>query len=193
MYQCLCNKISIKIIIPSIIVLLTVFSSYGVTKYSQNLQIALLNLEKIPLSYRIYFNISAGFAMFVPIIVFIFLFSTIYLMMYYFFDEMISKRKLYISIGTCFLPVLIYQYFFWCNLIYYCDYNTIKTVDDFLNVSFLFGLKLEDFEIISNFCWGILYLGVFFYLYFSGKPFFKALASITIPTLLVMLIYYIIK
>ena len=193
MFQCLYNKIDSKIILSSLIILLTVLSSYGLTKYAQEIQLGVLNLSSIPVSYKVYFGLSSIFAAFTPILVFIFLFSTIELMMCYVFDEQIDRRRLYIALGICFLPVLIYQYFFWYNLISYCNTKNIKNIDDFLNIKYMFDLTLKEFGLISNICWGLLYLGIIYYLYFSNKPIFKILISVTTPTILVISIFYIIS
>lgn len=193
MFQCLYNKINIKIIISSLIILLTVLSSFGLTKYAQGIQLGFLNLDSIPVSYKVYFGLSSTFATYTPVLVFVFLFSTIELMMHYVFDEQIDKMRLYIALVICFLPVLIYQYFFWYNLISYCNPKDIKNIDDFLNIKYMFDLTLKELGFISNVCWGLLYLGVIYYLHFSNKPILKVLISVILPTILVISIFYIIS
>ena len=55
--------------------MLTVLSSYGLTKYAQEIQLGFLNLDSIPVSYKVYFGLSSTFAAFTPVLVFVFLFS----------------------------------------------------------------------------------------------------------------------
>ena len=68
---------------------------------------------------------------------------------------------------------------------------TEKNIDDFLNIKYMFDLTLKELEFISNVCWGLLYLGVIYYLHFSNKPILKVLISVILPTILVISIFYI--
>ena len=83
--------------------------------------------------------------------------------------------------------------FFWYNIISYCNTKDIKNINDFLNIKYMFDLTLKELGFISNACWGLLYLGVIYYLYFSNKPILKVLISVTLPTILVISIFYIIS
>lgn len=191
MSQCLFKLLSVKIAIALFIVPLTAVSSFGLTSYANYLQTEILGLDIVPMSYQIYFKLSSVFAMFVPIIVFIFLYISINLMINYAFDERMSKKELYITLSFAFLPVLLYQYFFWYNLITYCNPSTIKTTEDFLNMRFIFNLGLKDLEFISNLCWMLLYLNIIIWLYLNGITLLKVLASVVVPTALVVIFYQI--
>ena len=193
MFQCTRKSFDVNVIVATIIVMLTVVSSFGITEYANTLQVGVLNLDVIPWSYRVYFKLSSVFAMFLPIAMFLYLFITIKLMMNYVFDDFLPTKSLYTMIGIGFIPVLLYQYFFWFNLILYCNLETIKTPGDFMNMRFMFGLDLKTLGFISSLCWGILYLIITLWMYFAGKSILKTLCSVVAPTLFVILVYHFIK
>lgn len=193
MFQCMRKNLDVSVILATIIVLLTVVSSFGITEYANYLQVGVLNLDTIPWSYRVYFKLSSVYVIFLPIAMFLYLFITIKLMMNYFFEDYLSSKTLYIMIGIGFVPVLLYQYFFWFNLVSYCNLHVIKTTDDFMNMRFMFGLDLKALGFISNIGWGALYLIITLWMYLTGRSLIKTLCSVVVPTLFVILMYHIIK
>jgi len=193
MFQCQINKLSGGIILSIIVVLLSSLCSYGITEYCNHLQIALLQLNDIPFSYRMLFKMSSGIAALVPLMIFMFLYFTSDMMLNTVFEEKVDRRSLLSIIGISYIPMLIYQYIFWYNLITYCAIGKLADAKDLLSVPFMYDLKLKDFEFINLVCWGLIYLIVILYLIFKDKNVFKVIGSILFPSMIVALTYYIIS
>lgn len=147
-----------KIIIPSLVIILTVLCMFFISEYVNNLQIQAMGVDAIPFSYRFLSNVSSTFAALTPMIVFLFLYCTIEIMMNFFFEEKINRKDLYYILGIAFIPMLLFEYFYWLNLIRYCNLSVIKNIDEFTNMKFMFNLKMHDMKFINMICWGILYL-----------------------------------
>ena len=94
MFQCQINKLSGGIILSIIVVLLSSLCSYGITEYCNHLQIALLQLNDIPFSYRMLFKMSSGIAALVPLMIFMFLYFTSDMMLNTVFEEKVDRRSL---------------------------------------------------------------------------------------------------
>ena len=137
MFQCQINKLSGGIILSIIVVLLSSLCSYGITEYCNHLQIALLQLNDIPFSYRMLFKMSSGIAALVPLMIFMFLYFTSDMMLNTVFEEKVDRRSLLSIIGISYIPMLIYQYIFWYNLITYCAIGKLADAKDLLSVPFM--------------------------------------------------------
>lgn len=107
-----------------------------------------------------------------------------------FFEERISKADLWLMVGIGLTPMLIEDYFFWFNMIYYADVNTIHTEEDFLNLKYSFNLSISDFRTLNLFCWCLLYLIMNLFLYIKSYPLHKVLLSTLLPSMLVLMAYY---
>ncbi len=129
----------------------------------------------------------------IPLAIFLFLYFTTEIMINDVFEQRVGKFTLLKLIGISYLPMLIYQYFFWFNLIYYCNGDKIKSVDDFLSTKFMFGLQLNDFEFINLVCWGLIFLITILYLLYKDKNVWAILFSVLFPSSIVVLVYYIIS
>lgn len=129
----------------------------------------------------------------IPMAIFLFLYFTTEIMINDVFEQGVCKFTLFKLIGISYLPMLIYQYFFWFNLIFYCNGDKIKSVDDFLSTKFVFGLQLSDFEFINLVCWGLIFLITILYLLYKNKNIWAILFSVLFPSSIVALVYYIIS
>lgn len=129
----------------------------------------------------------------IPMAIFLFLYFTTEIMINDVFEQGVCKFTLFKLIGISYLPMLIYQYFFWFNLIFYCNGDKIKSVDDFLSTKFVFGLQLSDFEFINLVCWGLIFLITILYLLYKDKNVWAILFSVLFPSSIVALVYYIIS
>ncbi|WP_036893561.1 hypothetical protein, partial [Prevotella sp. S7-1-8] len=108
-----------KTIISSIIFILTILFMFFITENIAYLQFASLQANELPFSYNIISGISSSLAALTPLVVFVFLYVTIETMMNIVFEEHIKALDLYSILGFSFLPMLLYEYFFWYNLIIY--------------------------------------------------------------------------
>ena len=175
------------------IVILSSLCSYGITEYTNTLQIGLLNLSETPFSYRLLFKISSSIGALIPLMVFLFLYFTTEILLNDFFEEHVEKAELIKIIGIAYMPMLIYQYFFWFNILSYCTTEKIKTVSDFLNMTYIFGLQMNDFEFINTVCWGVIYLIIIIYLFFHNVKILSSLVSVLLPSTIALITYYIIS
>ena len=187
------NKIDGGILLSIIIVVLSALCAYGVTEFANNLQLNVLNITDVPQSYRVLFKVSSGMAAIIPMAIFLFLYFTTEIMINDVFEQGVCKFTLFKLIGISYLPMLIYQYFFGFNLIFYCNGDKIKSVDDFLSTKFVFGLQLSDFEFINLVCWGLIFLITILYLLYKDKNVWAILFSVLFPSSIVALVYYIIS
>ncbi|ERK39114.1 hypothetical protein HMPREF9135_1156 [Segatella baroniae F0067] len=156
------------------------------------MQIVLLNVTELPFSYQLLFKISSTIAALVPLIIFVFLYFTIEIMLNDFFGENIDKKKLIKIIGLSYLPMLIYQYYFWFNILFYCNTDKIKSASEFLSMTFMFDLQLSDFEFINTVCWGFIYLYIIIYLIYHDVNILAVLVSVLFPSVIAALSCYII-
>ena len=125
--------------------------------------------------------------------VFLFLYFTTEILLNDFFEEHVEKAELIKIIGIAYMPMLIYQYFFWFNILSYCTTEKIKTVSDFLNMTYIFGLQMNDFEFINTVCWGVIYLIIIIYLFFHNVKILSSLVSVLLPSTIALITYYIIS
>ncbi len=86
--------------------------------------------------------------------------------------------------------MLIYQYVFWFNLILYCKVGEITSIEEFVNMKYILGLRLQDFQFINLVCWGIIYLIIILFYIFKDINVFKVLFSMLFPSFIVILVYY---
>lgn len=156
-----------------------------------SLQLGMLNITDIPQSYRILFKVSSSIASVIPIVIFLFLYFSSEIMFNALFGEEIEKYVLLKILGISFIPMLIYQYFFWFNILIYCNTISIKEVSDFINMTFMYGLTLEDFGFINLICWGIVYLVPVVYFIYKEVNFVSTIVSFLLPSFLTLFFYYI--
>ena len=190
MYPCP-KKINKYAIFSIFIVSLSSLCAYCITEYMNSLQLGMLNITDIPQSYRILFKVSSSIASVIPIVIFLFLFFSSEIMFNDLFGEEIEKYVLLKILGISFIPMLIYQYFFWFNILIYCNTISIKEVSDFVNMTFMYGLTLEDFGFINLICWGCVYLVPVVYFIYKEVNFVSTIVSFLLPSFLTLFFYYI--
>ena len=190
MYQCQFVNNKIGIIYSVCVIALSALCAYGISEYCNSLQFAMLQLNDLPFSYRVLFKMSSGITALAPLMISAFLYFTSELMFNSFFEEHISKRSLISIIGISYTPMLIYQYVFWFNLILYCKVGEITSIEEFVNMKYILGLCLQDFQFINLVCWGIIYLIIILFYIFKDINVFKVLFSMLFPSFIVILVYY---
>ena len=178
-----------KTIISSIIFILTILCMFFITENIAYLQFASLQANELPFSYNIISGISSSLAALTPLVVFVFLYVTIETMMNIVFEEHIKALDLYSILGFSFLPMLLYECFFWYNLIIYGKQTIEYSTEGINNMKFLFGLEQRDMSYINTCCWIALYMIIIFYFFFKGKSMWKTLVSVLLPTALTIAFY----
>ena len=138
-------------------IILASLSAYCIAEYSNGLQLSILGVGNVPSSYKLLFGISKITSALVPVVISFFMVITLTIMLNNVFEKQISSKTIIQIVGFSFIPMLLYYYFFWINLIQYCSNSIIKSIDDFKNMAFMFNLHLSDFSLInlveSLFCW----------------------------------------
>lgn len=181
----------IKSLYTFTIITLCVVCSFLVNKYAT--QLVFSSVYKDSSIYGLFSYASGIFASLVPLIIFLFLYSTTEITINLIFDGGIKKKDLLFIISISFMPFLIYQYFFWYNLITFCTYENIKTEMDLYNIKYSFGLSLSDLSFLGDMCWVLLYTISFILLYLKVKSLYKTFISVFFPSFLVFLIYNLFK
>lgn len=175
------------------IVILASLSAYFITDYSTNLQLNTYSLDDIPNSYKVLFNVSKITSALVPIIITCFMVITLNVMLNVIFEQHISTKLIFQIVGFSLFPMLLYYYFFWYNLIIFCNTSNINSIEDFKNMSFLFGLHLTDLSLINFICWIYMYGYIIIKLIFHKITILSALISTLLPSAILLLVYYLIS
>jgi hypothetical protein len=180
---------NLKITFSLLVLLLCALCSFFVTKYTNQIAFDALAIDDIPRIYSLFSSISSTITALIPLVVFFFFYCTTDIMMNTLFEENISKKNLFFIIGLALVPLLVYQYFLWYNLITYCNANVIKTINDYYNIKFIFNLSFSNINLIGKICWVLFYLSMIALLYFKKVKLYKILISVISPSLLVVIIY----
>lgn len=139
-----------KIIFVCVVILLCAICSYCVTQYTN--EIVLGHLYETSPIYSIFSRVSSSITALIPLIIFLFLYGTIDIMVNTFFEMQIKRTELFYIVGVSLTPFLLYQYFFWYNIIEYCHSNIINTAQDFYNIKYFFNLSFYDINFIGTIC-----------------------------------------
>lgn len=192
MCQYLKNK-NIFLLLPIVVVSLSSLCAFYLTEYTNTLKIGMADITDIPLSFKILFKVSSTFSAIIPIILFLFLYLSSEIMLNDFFGENVKKETLLNILGVSFIPMLAHQYFFWYNILSYCNTANIKRIQDLANMKFMFDLTLESFEYINLLCWGLVYLIPILYFIYKDMNVFSTFISFLIPSSLTIFFYFIIQ
>lgn len=168
-------------------------SAYFITDYANNLQLSTLNMTEVPNSYKLLFDVSKVTSAIVPVAIVLFIVITTKIMLNEFFDKRIPSHVIFRIVGFSMIPMLLYYYFFWFNLIKYCNIETIKSTEDLLNMNFLFNLHLNDFTLLSYFCWLLMFIYIIFGLIKHKVNATSAVLSTLLPSGIFMIVYCLIK
>ena len=192
--MCPCPRLDNRLFLSLGIIVLTLcsLSAFSIMEYANNLQLAVIGNQDVPSFYNVIMGINKIYAIFVPIIICLFIYSTTYLMLSEVFEEEIRSKELFTIVCIAMIPVLMYDYFYWFNLIYYVHIDDMHSINDFFNVTYWNGLKLSDFHILNTVCWLLLFTIVIIFLIWKGHSIIKSLLSVLIPPSIVILIYLII-
>lgn len=174
------------------IVLLAALSIYFIMDFSSNLQLKFSSIDDLPKGYLIIFRLSKITSSLIPIVISLFLITTLSVMLNNVFDQKISVVTLIESVGIGYIPMTLYYYFFWYNLIEFGNRISIHSVEDFRNIRFMFNLDIQDLENINLCCWFYLYLFLIVSLKKKNINFGKVIISVLLPSAIFLFIYYVI-
>lgn len=176
-----------------IIILFATLSAFFIADYANNLQLNIYNFINIPPTYSLVFKISKISSAIVPFSIAVFLLISTKIMLTEFYDYNITTKQLFQTVGLSFTPMLLYYYFFWYNLIRYCNTDNINNVEDFNKMTFMLNMGLYEFSIINYICWLCMYICMIIILVKNKITTLNATISVFFPSGLVVLIYYIIS
>ena len=162
-------------------------SAYFITDLANAIQVNILSIDEVPTAYKIIFKINNITALFIPILICSFLFITSKYMLCDVFDKQIDLQAFFCAICFSLIPLLLYDYFFWFNLIEYAATAKLSTVTDFLNLKYAFGITLKDFDLINTCCWIYLYIHLAVYFIKRKISIYVTLMSILLPSTVVFL------
>lgn len=172
-------------IVASVILLMLTLSSYCISEFANGLQMKILSVNEIPSAYKVMFKLNSVVATLIPLLICLFVFITSKFVMCDFFEKKLHLPSYFCAICFSLIPFLLYEYFFWFNLISYAGNATLSAPEDFLNMKYAFGLTLEDFNIINTCCWGYIYLHLTIYLIQKKYPLHIASLTTLFPSALV--------
>lgn len=185
-----CRVFCIKKATPIFIITMSSLCAFFISEYATQLQIESSCITNISLGYKILFKISISFAASVPITIFGFLYFTTHTMANEVFDLKISSKDLLFVLGIAFVPMMLYYYFYWFNLLFFCRPNQFSCVDDFTKTKFVFGLTHNDFKFINQICWLSIYFIIILYFIYKDKPFIQSVFTVILPSAILLLTYH---
>lgn len=175
---------------PIIVLIICTVCAYLISEYANKIQFDIIGLIEVPSFYKVLFQVSSIFAAIIPLIIYSFLLITSETMLNYVFDESISFEKLAFVFGLAFFPMMGYYLFFLYNIVIYCENSQIHSIEDFLNIKFIFDLTLNDLKNINLYCWGCIYFISVAYLLYDKKAAIPVLFSILMPSCFMLIAYY---
>jgi hypothetical protein len=102
----------------------------------------------------------------------------------------ITKSNINESISYSFILPLIGVFFYTVNFMFF-KVGHVSIPKDINNISFLFGLRIHDFELINTSCWIGMYFILFCLLSIRYSiPILKAILICSLPTCIVLLFSY---
>lgn len=172
-----------------VFIVLASLSSYCIAEYTNNLHLSILGIDDIPNSYKLLFGISKITSALVPVVISFFIVITTSIMLNDVFDKHVSPKMIIQIVGFSYIPMVLYYYFFWINLIQYGSINSIKIVDDFTNMEFIFGMHLSDFSLINLLCWLYMYIFIAYNLIKRKIDIMPAIISTFLPSAIFLFAY----
>ena len=175
------------LLLAVIVVMLCSLSAYFISDFANRTQMVLLPDHENMSFYRIFFQVNNITSFLIPIGICTFFCSTIKIMLTDFFEVEIKLSQLFSIVGISMIPILLDDYFFWTNLICYVPNATILSVEDFMEIEYLGGLKINDFQYINSACWIISYIIMIINLIRKKIPYVVVFVSTMTPIFFVFI------
>lgn len=184
----------IKVLFSILVLLLLVLCSFFVSYYSSISIFRILNIPELNDSAYIFSWFSGSFSSVIPLFFFLFYSITINLMMRSLFEIKIKSSEIIFAVSTGLIPLLLYQYFFWYNLIMYTpDVSTVSVNNYFENIDFLFNLTFKKVRVIGDICYLLFFPITILTLYQSCQhKLINIITAVCVPSVIVALCYIII-
>lgn len=185
-----------KVLFSILVLLLLVLCSFFVSYYSSMFAFRILDIPRLNDSAQVFSWFSGGFSSVIPFSFFLFYSITINLMMRIFFEIEIKSIEIMFSVSIGLIPLLLYQYFFWYNLIMYSPNVSIVSVsleNFFEKINFLFNLTFQEIQAIGDICYLLFFPITILTLYNScRRKLIDIIISVCAPSVIVALCYIII-
>lgn len=182
-------KVSFSILVLLLLILCSFFVSY----YSSMSAFRILDIPKLNDSAYIFSWFSGFFSSVIPLSFFIFYSITINLMMRSLFEIEIKSSEIFFAVSIGLMPLLLYQYFFWYNLIMYSPNVSIVSVESFFErIDFLFNLTFQEVRAIGDICYLLFFPITIITLFNSCRcKLIDIIISVCLPSVIVALCYII--
>ena len=125
----------------------------------------------------------------VPVLVALFMIITTTVMLNDVFEKQVPLKLIFQIVGFSYIPMLLYYYFFWINLIQYCNISNVKSTDDFMNMKFMFNMDLSDFSFINSMCWIYMFIYIIYSLIKHKTGITKGCISALLPSVIMLSVY----
>lgn len=183
-----------KVLFSILVLLLLVLCSFFVNYYSSLFSFRILDIPELNNSAHIFSWFSGGFSSVVPFCFFLFYCITINLMMRMFFEVEIKSSEIMFAVSIGLLPLLLYQYFFWYNLIMYSPNASIVSIENFFEkINFLFNMTFQKIQLIGDICYLLFFPITILILYNScRRKLIDIIISVCVPSVIITLCYVII-
>lgn len=184
----------IKVLFSLFVLLLLVLCSFFVSYYSSMSVFKILDIPELNNSAYVFSWFSGGFSSVIPIFFFLFYGITINLMMQSIFEISIKSSDIFFAVSIGLIPLLLYQYFFWFNLIMYSPDLSVISVDSYFEkIDFLFNLSFKQVRLIGDICYLLFFPITTLILYQSCRQkLIDIILAVCIPSVIVALCYIII-
>lgn len=184
----------IKVSFSILVLLLLVLCSFFVSYYSSISVFRILDIPELNDSAHVFSWFSGSFSSVIPLSFFLFYSITINLMMRSIFEINIKSIEIIFAVSIGLIPLLLYQYFFWYNLIMYSPDVSIVSADSYFEkIDFLFNLTFKEVRAIGDICYLLFFPITILTLYQSCRhKFINIIISVCVPSVIVALCYIII-
>lgn len=184
----------IKVSFSILVLLLLVLCSFFVSYYSSISVFRILDIPELNDSAHVFSWFSGSFSSVIPLSFFLFYSITINLMMRSIFEINIKSSEIIFAVSIGLIPLLLYQYFFWYNLIMYSPDVSIVSGDSYFEkIDFLFNLTFKEVRAIGDICYLLFFPITILTLYQSCRhKFINIIIAVCVPSVIVALCYIII-
>lgn len=184
----------IKVSFSVLVLLLLVLCSFFVSYYSSISIFRMLDIPELNDSAHVFSWFSGGFSSVIPLSFFLFYGITINLMMRSLFEMDIKSGEVFFAVSVGLIPLLLYQYFFWFNLLMYTpDVSIISVENYFEKINFLFNLTFQEVQAIGDICYLLFFPITIITLYQScRRKLINIIIAVCVPSVIVALCYIII-
>lgn len=184
----------IKTLFAILVLVLLVLCSFFVSYYSSISVFKILDIPELNDSAHVFSWFSGSFSSVIPLSFFLFYSITISLMLRLLFEIDITYSGIMFAVSIGLIPLLLYQYFFWYNLIMYSPDTSTTSVDNYFEkINFLFNLTFKEVQVIGDVCYLLFFPITILTLYESCRHnLINIIIAVCVPSVITALFYIII-